>query len=97
MGGSCKTSIVATVSSALGCYGETLSTLKFAQRAKLIKNEAIVNEDATGSHFALKQEVKRLSDELALLKAGGTVVVKDAESDEQRLERYARRMAYLKN
>jgi predicted RNase H-like nuclease (RuvC/YqgF family) len=39
---------------------ETLSTLSFAQRAKLIKNNAILNEDTCGSIAALQAEVLRL-------------------------------------
>jgi septal ring factor EnvC (AmiA/AmiB activator) len=39
---------------------ETLSTLSFAQRAKLIKNTAILNEDTCGSIAALQAEVLRL-------------------------------------
>lgn len=40
--------------------GETLSTLNFAHRAKLIKNTAILNEDTCGSIAALQAEILRL-------------------------------------
>jgi hypothetical protein len=47
---------------------ETLSTLKFAQRAKFIKNIASVNEDFVGSGFASAEEVKKLRLEVAALR-----------------------------
>ena len=46
-------------------FGETLSTLKFAQRAKLIKNKAARNEDFVGNVRELQAEVKRLRELLA--------------------------------
>lgn len=49
LGGNSKTAIVAAISPADRCFGETLSTLKFAQRAKLIRTRAILNEDTSGS------------------------------------------------
>ena len=43
LGGNSKTCIVANVSPSLVMVGETLSTLKFAARAKQIKNKAVMN------------------------------------------------------
>jgi kinesin family protein 3/17 len=43
--GNCKTTMMAMISPALESLVETLSTLKFANRAKNIRNEAKVNED----------------------------------------------------
>ena len=37
--------MMAMISPALDAYSESLSTLKFANRAKNIKNEARINED----------------------------------------------------
>lgn len=45
LGGNCKTTMMAMISPALESFVESLSTLKFANRAKNIKNEARVNED----------------------------------------------------
>ena len=42
------------------CFGETLSTLNFAKRAKMIKNKAVVNEDMSGNVHQLQVEIKRL-------------------------------------
>ena len=60
LGGNSKTLIIANISPSSGSFGETLSTLKFAQRAKLIKNKAIINEDSAGTVAILKEEIKRL-------------------------------------
>jgi len=65
LGGNSKTLIVANISPSSICYGETLSTLKFAQRAKLIRNKAIINEDSSGTILILKNEIKRLKMEMA--------------------------------
>uniref|UniRef100_A0A452EG82 Kinesin-like protein KIF15 n=1 Tax=Capra hircus TaxID=9925 RepID=A0A452EG82_CAPHI len=70
LGGNAKTVIIANVHPGSRCFGETLSTLNFAQRAKLIKNKAVVNEDTQGNVTQLQAEVKRLKEQLAQLSAG---------------------------
>jgi len=45
LGGNCKTTMMATVSPSYDSYLESLCTLKFATRAKKVKNEAKINED----------------------------------------------------
>ncbi|XP_077587394.1 kinesin-like protein KIF15 isoform X2 [Stigmatopora nigra] len=65
LGGNAKTYIIANVHPGSKCFGETLSTLQFAQRAKLIKNKAIVNEDTQGNVRQLQAEVKKLKEQLA--------------------------------
>uniref|UniRef100_A0A8C5E1D0 Kinesin motor domain-containing protein n=1 Tax=Gouania willdenowi TaxID=441366 RepID=A0A8C5E1D0_GOUWI len=60
------TSWIQNSPSYLGCFGETLSTLQFAQRAKLIKNKAVINEDTQGNVRQLQAEVKKLKEQLAL-------------------------------
>ena len=45
LGGNCKTTMMAMISPALEAFAESLSTLKFASRAKSIKNVASINED----------------------------------------------------
>uniref|UniRef100_A0AAR2LHC3 Kinesin motor domain-containing protein n=1 Tax=Pygocentrus nattereri TaxID=42514 RepID=A0AAR2LHC3_PYGNA len=45
LGGNSKTAMIATVSPAADNYEETLSTLRYADRAKRIVNHAVVNED----------------------------------------------------
>lgn len=65
LGGNSKTMLVAALSPADQNFGETLSTLKFAQRAKMIKNQAVKNEDTSGSFDALRREVTTLRQKLA--------------------------------
>lgn len=64
LGGNSKTCIIANVSPASSAFSETLSTLKFAQNAKQIKNKASINEDSLGGVEQLKNEIKRLKEEL---------------------------------
>lgn len=68
IGGNSKTVIIANISGSSASAGETLSTLNFAKRAKLIKNKAVINEDTTGTVLLLQQEIKRLKAENAELK-----------------------------
>ncbi|XP_063160102.1 kinesin-like protein KIF15 [Candoia aspera] len=73
LGGNAKTCIIANVHPGARCFGETLSTLNFAQRAKLIKNKAVVNEDTQGNVKQLQSEVRKLKEQLALLTSGHSV------------------------
>lgn len=45
LGGNCKTTMMAMISPSAEAFAESQSTLKFATRAKKIKNEARINED----------------------------------------------------
>jgi kinesin family protein 15 len=68
LGGNSKTCIIANVSPANCNLQETISTLVFAQSAKLIKNKAIVNEEMTND-TAYKEEIKKLRDKYNSIKA----------------------------
>mgnify|MGYP001801304104 FL=1 len=59
--------MIANISPALEAVGETISTLKFADRAKTVKNAARVNQDFDQKTLLRKyeRELKRLRDELA--------------------------------
>jgi hypothetical protein len=57
LGGNSKTVIIANISPSYLNLNETLSTLKFAQRAKLIRNKAVINEDSSGTIVLLKNEL----------------------------------------
>eukprot|EP01012_Entosiphon_sulcatum_P032615 TRINITY_DN4145_c0_g1_i1.p1 TRINITY_DN4145_c0_g1~~TRINITY_DN4145_c0_g1_i1.p1 ORF type:complete len:754 (+),score=146.21 TRINITY_DN4145_c0_g1_i1:324-2585(+) len=67
LGGNCKTTMIAMISPAMESYQESLSTLKFANRAKNIKNEARINEDLDqrAELRAMEKELKRLRAALA--------------------------------
>ncbi|KAK6174774.1 hypothetical protein SNE40_017987 [Patella caerulea] len=65
LGGNAKTHIVACVHPGSRCFGETLSTLMFARRAKMIKNKAVLNEDTQGNLMHLQAEIRRLKEMLA--------------------------------
>ena len=60
LGGNARTAIIANISPLARMFAETLSTLKFAQRAKMIRNNAVVNEESTGGLVALQSEIRRL-------------------------------------
>jgi hypothetical protein len=62
LGGNCKTTLIACISPALDAYSESLSTLKFANRAKNIKNDAMINEDLDQATLLRKyeRELRRL-------------------------------------
>lgn len=65
LGGNSKTVMVATVSPAADNYEETLSTLRYADRAKRIVNHAVVNEDPNARIIReLRQEVDKLKEML---------------------------------
>ena len=50
-------------------FAETLSTLKFAQRAKMIKNKAVVTENTSGTVEGLQKQVRQLRQELLAARA----------------------------
>ncbi|XP_017958968.1 kinesin-like protein KIF13A isoform X1 [Drosophila navojoa] len=61
LGGNSKTVMVATISPSADNYEETLSTLRYADRAKRIVNHAVVNEDPNARIIReLRHEVETL-------------------------------------
>ncbi|UNI20610.1 hypothetical protein JDV02_006681 [Purpureocillium takamizusanense] len=71
LGGNSMTAMIAAISPADINYDETLSTLRYADSAKRIKNHAVINEDANA------RMIRELKEELALLrsKLGGGATV----------------------
>ncbi|KAF4713789.1 hypothetical protein FOZ63_030743, partial [Perkinsus olseni] len=71
LGGSSKTVMICAISPASANYEESLSTLRYADRAKKIKNAAVVNEDPQDKLIRqLREENEKLK---ALLAEGGGV------------------------
>ncbi|KRZ60336.1 Kinesin-like protein KIF13A [Trichinella nativa] len=63
LGGNSRTVMIATVSPSSDSYEETMSTLRFADRAKRIVNHPVVNEDPNA------KLVRQLKEEVALLRS----------------------------
>lgn len=82
LGGNSKTIMIAALSPADINFEETLSTLRYADRAKQIKNAAVVNEDPTEKLIReLKEENQRLMD---ALKKGGVVALSAGDDDDDK-------------
>ncbi|KAJ3367160.1 Kinesin-like protein kif3a [Allomyces javanicus] len=79
LGGNAKTMMIATMSPASYNYEETISTLRYASRAKNIKNKPKVNEDPKDAMLRMfQEEIARLKAQLETDGAGGV----DEEDDE---------------
>ncbi|KAJ6986051.1 kinesin-like protein KIN-12E isoform X1 [Populus alba x Populus x berolinensis] len=81
LGGNSKTIIIANISPSLCCSLETLSTLKFAQRAKFIKNNAIINEDASGDVIVMRMQIQQLKKEVSRLRSLVNEGVENLDND----------------
>ncbi|GFY41220.1 kinesin-like protein KIF17 [Trichonephila inaurata madagascariensis] len=78
LGGNTKTLMVACLSPADNNYDETLSTLRYANRAKNITNKPKVNEDPKDALLReYQEEIRRLKDMLS----GQIPVLEDEKSD----------------
>ena len=81
LGGNAHTLMIACVSPAEWNAGETINTLKYANRARNIKNRAVVNEKEDGWDDIewLQGTVSRLRKELKVIKEGGVLTSIDRE------------------
>lgn len=69
LGGNTKTIMIATISPAISNYDETLGTLRYATRAKMIKNKPKINEDPKDAIIRMyADEIKKLKE---MLERGG--------------------------
>lgn len=85
LGGNSKTIMIANVGPASMNYDETIITLRYAYRAKSIKNKPIKNEDIKdGKLLALQREIERLK-KLIMEKSNGIEVLggEDVQIDEE--------------
>jgi kinesin family protein 15 len=72
LGGNSKTFVIANISPSAHSFAETLSTLRFAQRVKMIRNKAVQNKDVFGNIEHLQEEIQRLHQEIRELKENGS-------------------------
>ncbi|CAH0766143.1 unnamed protein product [Diatraea saccharalis] len=80
LGGNSNTVMIACVSPSDRDFMETLNTLKYANRARNIKNRCVVNQDLTSRTIhQLRQEVARLQLELAEYKQGKRIISENGE------------------
>ena len=71
LGGNAKTIMLATISPSFLNYDETLSTLKYASRAKYITNVPIINRDPKDALILeYENEIKRLRGLLKEIQSG---------------------------
>uniref|UniRef100_A0A8B9MFT0 Kinesin family member 21B n=1 Tax=Accipiter nisus TaxID=211598 RepID=A0A8B9MFT0_9AVES len=78
LGGNSQTIMIACVSPSDRDFMETLNTLKYANRARNIKNKVVVNQDKTSQQIStLRAEIARLQMELMEYKAGKRVIGED--------------------
>ncbi|XP_067411375.1 kinesin-like protein KIF28 [Emydura macquarii macquarii] len=72
LGGNSRTIMIAAISPADICYEETLSTLRYAERTKKIKNKAVINASPMEKHIMeLKAENNKLLSRLTGLGNAG--------------------------
>ncbi|KAJ3084839.1 kinesin-domain-containing protein [Rhizoclosmatium globosum] len=77
LGGNAKTLMIATLSPASYNYDETLSTLRYANRAKNIKNKPKINEDPKDAMLReYQEEINKLKQALEAKQKGTTVIKK---------------------
>lgn len=83
LGGNSKTIMIANIGPASMNYEETIITLRYAYRAKSIKNNPVKNEDIKeGKLLVLQQEIERLK-MLIMEKSNGEIKTEvEDESDE---------------
>ncbi|KAG5313411.1 KI21A protein, partial [Acromyrmex insinuator] len=82
LGGNSQTVMIACVSPSDRDFMETLSTLKYANRARNIKNKVIINQDKSSRTIAsLRREIQQLQLELMEYRQGKRIVGEDGVND----------------
>ncbi|XP_047429143.1 kinesin-like protein KIF13B isoform X2 [Mugil cephalus] len=86
LGGNSRTAMVATISPSADNYDETLSTLRYADRAKSIVNHAVVNEDPNARIIReLREEVEKLREQLNKAESMKAPELKDRLEESEKL------------
>lgn len=93
LGGNAKTCLIVTASAMSYNIEETISTLRFGQRAKTIKNKAVINSERsvaeykklleliTGERDKLEAKVEELTKIISAYKNGGVVPSETADGE----------------
>ncbi|GAA0162951.1 microtubule binding motor protein [Lithospermum erythrorhizon] len=69
LGGNAKLSVICSISSGNKCVGETVSTLRFGQRVKMVQNKPMINQITEDDVNDLSDRIRQLKDELIREKA----------------------------
>ena len=86
LGGNSMTNLVITVSPNFLNQSETLSTLRFGQRAKLIKNKVVANTQQSGKELMIK--LKKAEERISMLEKiiqdkGGNININDKSNTDK--------------
>lgn len=74
LGGNSKTLMMTAINPAHTNFDETMSTLRYADQAKRIKNKPIVNEDPKDAQIReMRDRIKQLEDQLQSAMKNGTI------------------------
>ena len=80
MGGNTKTVMIANIGPVDFNFDETMSTLRYANRAKSIKNKPKINEDPKDAMIReFQDEINKLKDELSKKMGGGVKIGADGK------------------
>jgi hypothetical protein len=86
LGGNSKTLMICALSPASDNYEETLSTLRYADQAKKIKNHAVINESEQDKMI---RELKEENEKLKAMLTGGDVRVQGGDlMDDETMRKY---------
>ncbi|XP_035825943.1 kinesin-like protein KIF27 isoform X2 [Aplysia californica] len=102
LGGNAKTLMICCISPASSNFDESLNSLKYANRAKNIKNKPIINRDIQSIRFEEMQcEIKALREELARQRTTVMGMYSDTDADqikelEQKIVRLQTECAHYK-
>lgn len=89
LGGNSRTTMLATISPIERSYGESLSTLKYVERTKLIVNNAAVNLRDNSMESA---EVKKLIQQISVLKNQHLALAEQMKSQERLFDSKSKKM-----
>ena len=87
LGGNSKTMIIANISQSVVQFAETLSTLKFVQRAKMITNKTAINENISDVEKIsnLESEIRRLKE---IIKGATNIELCSSPSESSSIDEY---------